>query len=151
MPAAARALALQERGQDLRHGSERAGGEIGDLEGGIRGGGVLQHAGPAEVVEVVPCACGVTPFGAKAGDRAVDDRRGNVVRGNAEPCGDARPEALEHDVRARTQGARELRVGGEVAQHRLLASTKREIPGGRRLPHRITVRCLDAHHPGPET
>ena len=47
------ALALEERGEHLRHGAERAGREVGDLDRREPGRGVLEHTGPAEVVDVV--------------------------------------------------------------------------------------------------
>ena len=72
--AAARALALEQRGEHLGDRAERAGGEIGGLERRQAGRRVLEHARPAEVVEVVTGARRVRPVGAEAGDRAVDGR-----------------------------------------------------------------------------
>ena len=47
------ARALEEGGEHLRHGAERSRGEVGDLDRRKLGRGVLEDAGPAEVVEVV--------------------------------------------------------------------------------------------------
>ena len=55
-----------------------AGGEVGDLHR-RPGRRVLEHAGPAEVVEVVAGALGMRPVGAEAGDRAVHERRGQIA------------------------------------------------------------------------
>ena len=60
---------------------------------------VLEHAGPAEVVEVVAGPLRMRSLGAEAGDRAVHERRGQVVGADPEPRGDAGPEPFEHDVR----------------------------------------------------
>ena len=51
--ALAGARPLEERREDLRDRAERAGGEVGDLHRRQLGRGVLEHARPAEVVEVV--------------------------------------------------------------------------------------------------
>ena len=101
--AAPGALPLEQRRQDLRDGAECAGGEVGGLQRRQPGSGVLEHARPAEVVEVVPGARRVRPRGAEARDRAVDGARRRVVRADAEPRRDAGTESLEDDVRAREQ------------------------------------------------
>ena len=141
--AAAGALALEQGGEHLDDGAERAGGEVGGLQRRQPGRRVLEHAGPAEVVEVVAGARRVRPVGAEAGDRAVDDRLGHVVRADAEAGGDSGTEALEHDVRALQQGARELRLGLQVAGDRLLAPVQRLVPRGRDVPHRVALGRLE--------
>ena len=55
----------------------------------------------------------------EARDRAVHDPFRHVVRADPEPLRDARPEALEHDVRARAERLRERGVGLQVADDRL--------------------------------
>ena len=97
--AAAGALALEQGGQHLRDGAERSGGEVGGLQRGHGRRRVGEHAGPAEVVQVVTGSRRVSPIEPEAGDRAVDDGVGNVFRPDAEPRRDARPKPLEHDVR----------------------------------------------------
>ena len=76
-------------------GREGAGGEVGDLHRRERGSGVLQQAGPAEVVEVV---AGPRVVGAEARERAVDDGLGQVVGADAQALDDSGAEALDHDV-----------------------------------------------------
>ncbi len=93
------ALPLEQRSQDLRDGAEGAGREVGRLERRQGGSCVLEHARPAEVVEVVPGSRGVLPLGAEARDRAVDGGGGRVVRPDTEAGGNTGPEPLEHDVR----------------------------------------------------
>src|SRR2546430_7295922 len=48
--ALARAFTLEQRGEDLRHGAERASREVRDLDGRQSRSGVPKRAGPAEVV-----------------------------------------------------------------------------------------------------
>ena len=54
--AASRTRAFEERREHLRDRAERSGREIGDLDRRQLGRGVLEHARPAEVVDVVPGA-----------------------------------------------------------------------------------------------
>jgi len=98
--APAGALPLEERREDLGHGSQRAGGEIGDLDRREVRRGVLERARPAEVVHVVSRAGVVACVVPEARDRAADGRVGDVAGTDAEPVGDAWAEALEHDVRS---------------------------------------------------
>ena len=60
--------------------------------------GVPEHAGPAEVVEVVARALLVAAAEAEAGDRAVDGAFRHVLGADAEPRRDAGAKRLEHDV-----------------------------------------------------
>ena len=134
---------LEEPGEDLRDGSERAGREVCDLSRGELWR-VLEDAGPAEVVDVVTCAQPMKSVVAESGDRAVDRRRGNVVRPDSQSRGHTGPEAFDDDVGARTERLREAGIGGEVAGDRLAPCPKRRIPGGRRPTHGIARRWLDA-------
>ncbi len=108
--AAARACPLQEPGEHLRYCSERACGEVGDLDRRQLGSRVLEDARPAEVVDVVARAQPVARIVAEAGDRAVDHRFRDVAGADAESLGHSRPEAFEHDVGARGERARERRI-----------------------------------------
>ena len=72
--AESRALTLEEGREHLGHRSERAGGEVGDLDRWPLRCRVLEDAGPAEVVEVVTGSVRMSAFRAEAGDRAVDGR-----------------------------------------------------------------------------
>ena len=141
--ATAGALPLEQGGEHLDDRAERARGEVRGLDRRQPRRRVLEHAGPAEVVQVVSRARRVRPVGAEAGDRAVDDRIGHVVRADSEPGGDSGTEALEHDVRAPQQGARELWIGLEVAGDRFLAPVQRLVPRGRHVPHRVALGRLE--------
>ncbi len=146
----ARARPLEERGEDAPHRAERPGGEVGDLDRGQARGGVLEDSRPAQVVEVVAGAVGVLALRAEARDRAVDDRVGDLRWADPEPLGDARSEALEHDVGASAQSPREGGVRPQVADDGLCAGAQGRVPrvGGR--AHRVPLRCLHAHDPGSE-
>ena len=96
----ARALAHEQRRQDLADGGERAGGEVREWQRRQPGRGVGEQPGPADVVEVVAGALLVPSAEAEAGDGAVDGRPGRVLRPDAEACGHAGPEALDDDVGA---------------------------------------------------
>jgi hypothetical protein len=133
--AAAAALALEQRGGDLCDGTKRR-AEVGDLNGGHRRRGVVQQAGPALVVEVVP---GREVVRAEAGEGAVDDRLGHVPGTDPEPVDDSRAEALEDDVRVGAEGVPSFRVGLEVDLDRLLARVEGLVPGGRELLHRVAA------------
>ena len=143
---APRAAPLEQGGQDLRHGAESAGREVGRLQWRQAGSGVLQDAGPAEVVEIVPGPSGVRPVGAEAGDRAVDGRGRRVVGADAEASRHPRPEPLEHDVRPCEHASGELRLRLQVAGDRLLAGVQRVVPGRRDVAHRIALQRLDPDH-----
>ena len=143
--AAPGAFPLEQRRQDLRDGAECAGGEVGGLQRRQAGSGVLEHARPAEVVEVVPGARGVRPLGAEARDRAVDGRGRRVVRADAETRSDSGPEALEHDVRPGEQRLGELRLRLQVTGDRLLAGVQRLVPRRCDVAHRIALGRLDSH------
>jgi AcrR family transcriptional regulator len=95
-------------------------------------------------------AIGVSPFRPESRDRAVEDVRRNVVRPDAEACGDAGPEPLEHDVGARTERASECRIALEVADDRFLAAAERVVPGRRGASHRIALGRLDPHDASAE-
>ena len=138
-------LACEKRCEHPCHGSERAGCEVGDLNRGKPGRGVCEHAGPAEVVDVVSRS---RPMGAvvpEAGDRAVDDGVGDVVGSDPESLGDTRSEPLEDDVGTGAQSLREGRIGLEVADDRLAACPQGRVPCGRGRAHRVPVRRLDSH------
>ena len=97
-------VALEQRCENLGYRSERARCEVGRLERRQARRRVFEHARPAEVVQVVTRARCVRPFGPEARDRAVDRRLRDVVRTDAQPFGDARPEAFEDHVGAGEQG-----------------------------------------------
>ena len=78
--ALSRARALEERGEHLRDCAERSGRKVGDLDRRQPGCGVLEHAGPAEVVDVVPGALFVASVQPEPGDRAVDGGVWDVAR-----------------------------------------------------------------------
>ena len=71
-PPAAGPAALQQRREDVDDGAERAGREVGGLNGRYPGSGVGERARPAHVVEVVARALGMPAFVAETCDRADD-------------------------------------------------------------------------------
>ena len=146
----ARALPLEQRGEDLRHGGERARTQIGGLDRRQGRCGVRERARPAEVVQVVAGTQRVTALDAEARERAVDDAVGDVVRTDAETRGDPGPEALEHDVGAGAERAAELGLGLEVADDRLLARVERRVPLRRDRPQRVAVGGLEPDDAGAE-
>ena len=131
-----RAASLEERGKDLRHRAERAGREVGDLDRRQGRRRVLECAGPAEVVEIVRRALHVPSLLAESGDRAVDGTGARIVGSDAEARGNARPEALEDDVRTPEQRAGELEAAWrfQIAHDRLLACVQRVVPRRCRVP-----------------
>jgi hypothetical protein len=143
--AAAGPLSLDERREDLDDCAERARGEVRGLHRGKSRRRVLEHACPAQVVHVVPCALLVASAEPEPGDRAVHDPVRHVLGPDAEPGGDTWPEALEDDVGPRAQSPREIRVLLQVAGHGLDARAERVVPCRCRLAHRVAVRRLDAH------
>ncbi len=144
-PAPVRARS-HERRQHLGHRAQRPGREVGDLHRRVGIGHVLEHACPAEVVEVVAGALRVPAGRAEARDRAVHGRGRDVVRADAQTCSHSGPEPLQHDIGASAQRAGEARVLAQVAGHRLLAGPKRPIPLGGAPSHRVALGCLHAHH-----
>ena len=126
--AAPGARPLEQGGEHRGDGSQGTRSEIRGLHGRQAGCGVLQHARPAEVVEVVPDPRRVAAVGAEAGDRAVHDRLRHVVRADAEPRRDARAKALEHHVRAGAELTPEGGLGLQVDDDRLLAGVQRASP-----------------------
>ena len=145
-----RAGTPDERCEHVRHRTEPAGREVCDLHR-RPGRGVLEHARPAEVVEVVAGALGMRSVGAEAGDRAVHESGGQIVGADSEPRCDARSEPFEDDVRpgAETQGKSHVRL--QVTDDRLLAGAKRAVPRRRRRPQRIATRRLDPDDAGAES
>ena len=112
-----RAGALEEGGEDLRHRTERACGEIGDLDRREPWCRVLEDARPSEVVDVVAGAEAMGRVVAEARDRAVDRRcRGRRL--------------------ARCRGAQRLQAGSSPARRRLVrrapVRTPRRLEGRRR-------------------
>ena len=148
--ALAGAFTLEQRGEDLRHGAERACGEVRDLDGRQRRRGVPERAGPAEVIEVVTCALLMAAAEAEAGDRAVDGAFRCVLRADAEPGRDARAEGLEDDVRLAQELERRRGVLLQVDLERLLPRAQRRVPGGGGAAHRIAAGRLDADDARPE-
>ena len=65
-----------------------------------------------------------------------------------EPLGDARAEALEHDVCTGAEGLRERSVRLQVADDRLGAGAERRVPRGRGRAHRVALGGLHAHDAG---
>src|SRR4051795_13199944 len=143
-------FALEQCGEDLRHGAERACGEVCDLEGRQRGRRVPERAGPAEVIEVVTCALLMAAAEAEAGDRAVDGAFQCMLRADAEAGRDARTERLEHDVRLAQELERRRSVALQVDLERLLPRAQRVVRGGGGAAHRIAAGRLDADDPRPE-
>ena len=143
-------LALEQSCEDLRHGAERSCGEVRDLERWQPRCRVLEDAGPAEVVDVVPGSQAMPMVVAETGDRAVDGRLRDVVGADAEPFGDTGAKALEDDVGPRTERLRECGFGGKVADDGLAPGAKRGVPCRRRRPHRIAARRLDSHDTSSE-
>ena len=143
-------LPLEQRGEHARDGAERTGCEIGDLDRRQPWCRVLEHARPAQIVEVVPGAPGMPAFRSEARDGAVHGRLGDVVGPDAEPRRDTGAEALEHDVRLRAERPRELRLDLEVADDRLASGAQARVPAGRRVAQRIALRRLDADDPRTE-
>ena len=145
-----RALAHEQRGEDLGDGRERTRREVGDLHRRRRRRGVREYAGPAEVVEVVRGAPRMRLFHAEAGDRAVHRRLRHVVRPDAEPRGDARAKALEHDVGMRDECPPESRFRLQVADHRFLSGVQCVIPGRCDRARRVAGRRLEPDDTRPE-
>ena len=144
-----RAGAADERREHLRHRTEPAGREVRDLHR-RPGRRVLEHAGPAEVVEIVTCALGVASLRAEARHRAVHEGGGEIVRADPEPSGNARPEPFEHDVGAGADVTRKRHLRLQVADDRLLAGPKGLIPSRCGRPQRIAARRLDPDDAGAE-
>ena len=140
-------FALEQRREDLRHRTERARCEVGDLNGRNR---VAEHSRPADVVQIVSRALFVRAAGAEARDRAVHGARRYVVGPDAEPLRDAGTERLEHDVGAREQCPRKCSIARKVADDRLLASIEQVVPRGRGHAHRVASRLLEPDHTRPE-
>ena len=141
---------LEQGGEHRGDGSQGTRSEIRGLNGRQAGCGVLQHAGPAEVVEVMPDPRRVAAVGAEAGDRAVHDRLRHVVRADAEPRRDTRAKALEHHVRAGAELTPEGGLGLQVDDHRLLAGVQCGLPRRRDVAHRIALGRLDPDDAGAE-
>jgi hypothetical protein len=150
MRAPACLLALDQGGEDLGHRPERSGGKISDLNGRQGGSGVGEDAGPAEVVEVVSGPQLVPPSEPEAGDRAVDDSLGEVCGPDAEPCGDARAEALDDHVGLRAQRPPPFGLELQVARHRLLAGVEGFVPARGEVAHRVASGRLEADDPRSE-
>src|SRR6476660_4005882 len=146
----ARSFALQQCGEDPRHGAEPAGREIGDLDRWPRRRSVPERAGPAEVIEIVTRALLMAAAEAEAGDRAVDGAFRRVLRADAEPGRDAGAERLEHDVRLVQELERRRGLALQVDLERLLPRAERRVPGGGGAAHRIAAGRLDADDPRPE-
>src|SRR3954470_2226615 len=144
----ARALADEHGREDLGDRAERAGREICCLDRRKRRRRRLEHACPADVVEIVARSRLVRP---EARDRAVDDARGRVRGADPEPARHARPERLENNVGAREERLRERRLCGQVADDRLLACVQLVVPLRGGGAHRIAARLLDSHDAGTET
>ena len=110
------ALGFDDGGQDAHRGGQRATEQVGDLE--IRDGRLaafaahlIEHAGIAEVIDVVPGEIAVGTVLPVAADRAVGDARvSRRHRGvaDAELVHDAGAEAFDDDVRARRQPQEDL-------------------------------------------
>lgn len=147
----ARLSALEQRREHVRDGTERTRCQVRDLDRWKARRSVLEGACPAEVVEVVSRPSRMGSRGAEARDRAVHDRFRDVVGPDAEPRCDSWTEALEHDIRPRTEGTRELRVCSQVADDRLRSGTQRGVPGGRGLPHWVAVGGFDTDDARTET
>ena len=106
-----------------------AGREVGDLHR-RPGRRVLEHAGPAEVVEVVTGALGVRPSAPKPVIEQCTSDAGRSSGADAEPGGDAGPQTFEHDVRPRAERSGQAPGPPEVADDRLLAgASARPRPG----------------------
>jgi len=109
--AAPRAFARQQGGEDADRSHERTAADVGHLhrQDRRRAAGSTrdaEHAGVAEVVDVVPDLVAVRAVLPVAGDRAVDEARvepRHALVIDAETGGHARPEAFEDDVRLRRQ------------------------------------------------
>jgi len=145
----ARARAPDECREHLGDGTERPRREIGDLQRWPRRR-VLEHTGPAEVVEIVAGPLRVATLGTESRDRAVNDGCRQVVRADAEPCRDAGAEPFEHHVGPRAEAARECGVGLEVAHDGLLPLAQCPVPRRSGPPERIALRRLDTHDAGAE-
>ena len=148
--AATRACPLEQRCENLGHCSECARCEVGRLERRQARRRVLEHARPAEVVQVVTRPRCVRPFGPEARDRAVDGRLRHVVRADAQPFRDARPEAFEDHVGAGEQGSSERKLRLQVDRDRLLAGVQRLVPGPGDAAHRVAVGLLEPDDPRAE-
>ena len=116
-----------------------AGGEVGDLRRRHRRRGVGEHAGPAEVVDVVAGAALVAVAGAEAGDRAEDGACRATA--DAEPRRHAGPEARRGrrpPARRAPFASAEPFLGLQVADDRLLAGVdrRRATPGRSRASDR---------------
>ena len=142
--AGSRSGPLEQRREDLDDRPERSRCEVRDLHGRPLRRGVLEHARPAEVVEVVSRAGSVRAVRAEAGDRAVDGRAGNVVGPDAESRGHPGPEALEHDVGAGAERA--ARSAGSVFR----SQTTDSVPPRKAASHAGAVSRIGSPS-GPST
>ena len=112
------------------------------------GADVREHAGERDVVDVVADVVGERPFLTPAGHAAVDEARVAVerdVRADAEPFGDAGPEALDQHVRGLAErAARSPRRGGASGRCPSSAGcgpgSRTATPGSSRCPRRPTWR-----------
>jgi hypothetical protein len=113
---------------------QRAAEQVADLEvrhhrRAARCAGLVEHAGIADVVDVVAGALGIGAVLAVAADRAEDEARidlGKRLVADAELVHDAGAEALDDDVRRQSQSAEHgdaLRLLQVEAQPRLLRLT----------------------------
>jgi TetR/AcrR family transcriptional regulator, fatty acid metabolism regulator protein len=143
-------LAREQRGEHLRDGAERAGGEVGGLHRGQRRGCALEQPGEPDIVQIVAGPLFVLAAEAETRDRAVHGTFGCVRGADAEPCRDSGPERLEDDVCASEQRTREVALARKVANDRLRPGVQLVEPFRSGLPHRIAARLLDADDPGPE-
>ena len=138
-----------ERGEHLRHRTEAAGGEVRDQHR-RPGRRVLEHAGPTEVVEVVPGALGVASLRPEAGDRAVDDGGREIVRADAEPrATPGRSPSSTTSARAQSRA----RTSDPSSGRRRPTPCRREGPrsqAGAARPQRIAARRLDPDDAGAE-
>ena len=131
--------ALQQCGEDVDDGAERAGREVGGLHGGYPGSGVGERARPAHVVEVVACAPGMPALVPETRDRADDGRLGNP---EPQPLEHPGPEAVEDHVGLVAELLGDGGARRTVPRHDLLARVDRVVPRRRAVLHRVALRRL---------
>lgn len=152
--AQARAPRLQQCAGDAVGHQQAAATEITDdverhHRPAVGGADLVQQAGEADVVEVVPGALRQRPLLAPAGHSRVDQLRiaGEArLRPDAQPLGDAGPEGLDQHIGLLDHRQQRRHVAGllQVQRHRATIAQQRRI--GRRVG--TAARALDAHHLG---
>ena len=87
---------------------------------------------------------------AETRERAVDDAVRDVVRPDAEACGDTRPETVEHDVGSGAQARAEVRIARPVPDDGLLPGIQHPVPLGLDVAQRIPLGRFEPNDARPQ-